>query len=214
MKRGIISIICLLSLYVLPAKATLVIIQITAEIDDVYDPYGYLGGKIKVGDIITGMYTYDLSTLDSNPLPQGADYVYRNEPSGIFLRVGGFEFKSDPLTLDFVIEIINDHFSGGLSYIYLLISYSNLPLSNGSAVGGISWTLEDTTGKALSSDALPTTAPVLEDWGFNRLNIGGGTRARPFGFLGHVTSAEVIPEPSTILFLGLGSLILRKRRYP
>lgn len=212
MKRGIISIICLLSLYVLPAKASLVIVQITAEVDRVDDPFGYLGGKIKVGDTITGMYTYDLSTLDSNPSPQGADYVYRNEPSGIFLRVGGFEFKSDPLTLDFVIEIINDHFSGGLSDIYLLISYSNLPLSNGSAVGGISWTLEDTTGKALSSDALPTSAPFLNDWGFNFLNFGGGTRAQSFAIGGRVTSAEIIPEPATILLLSAWVLLLRKRK--
>ena len=213
MKRGIITImICALSFWVLPAKAALVTIQISAEVDDVADPFGYLEGKVEVGGIITGTYTYDLLTLDSNPSPQGADYVYRNEPSGIFLTVGGFEFKSDPLTLDFVIEIINDHYSGGLSDIYLLISYSNLPLSNGSAVGGISWTLEDPMGKALSSDVLPTTAPVLDDWGFNRLNIGGGTRARPFGFLGHVTSTEVIPEPATIWLLGLGSLLLRKQK--
>jgi len=210
MKTQIVSIMagCFCAICFCPTRteATLITIEVEGVVDDVYDPYGYLEGKIEVGTIIEGIYTYDPSV---SRLP-GHQYEF-SFPCGVSLIAGGFKFETDPTRVDFAIGIGNNVSEGDG---YFFISYRNIPLSAEVPVGGISWTLEDSTGKALLSDALATTAPVLEDWGFNRLNIGGGTRARPFGFLGHVTSAEVIPEPSTILFLCLGSLILRKRRYP
>jgi hypothetical protein len=52
-----------------PARAALITIEITAEIDSVSDPYGHLEGNINVGDIITGTYTYESTTPDTNPSP-------------------------------------------------------------------------------------------------------------------------------------------------
>jgi len=213
MKRGIITIvICALSFWTLPVQATLITIQIEGVVDDVYDPFDYLGGKIKVGDSIIGSYTYDLSTPDSNPIPQVADYYHYASSCGISLTVGGFEFKTDPANVDFLVEIINDYTSGGLQDNYGLISYNNLPLPNGVSVGGIDWSLTDSSATALSSTKLPITAPVLEDWEFNRLSVGGGSRERAFGFFGRVTAVGLIPEPGTLLLLGLGGLMLIKRR--
>jgi len=211
MKREIISImtvcLCGLLFWPAPAEATLITIEIEAVVDSVDDSFVYLEGKIKVGDIITGSYTYDFSTPDTNPLQKGGRYEHTIAPHGIFLSVGGFDFETNPGNVDFLIEIENDHPPDDN---YFLLSRNNLPLSNGAPVDSISWLLNDPTGNALSSTGLPSTAPVLGDWGFNRLSFGGGTRATGFVIEAHVTSA--IPEPATIVLLGLGGLLLGRRR--
>jgi len=129
-------------------------------------------------------------------------------PAGISLSAGGFDFTSDPTNVDFVIEIINDYTSGGLHDAYLLVSYYNLPLSNGTYLGGITWHLADYSATALSSIQLPITPPVLPDWQINSLTFGGGTYEEPCGISAHVTSA--VPEPATIVLLAVGALLLRK----
>jgi hypothetical protein len=210
MKRGIITIVIwALSFWTLPAQATLITIQIEGVVDNVMDAGNYLEGKIKPGNIITGFYTYESTTPDSNPIPQVADYLHHAAPCGISLTVGGFDFKTDPANVDFLVEIINDYTSGGLQDNYGLISYNNLPLSNGVSVDSIYWRLTDLSATALSSTELPTTAPVLEDWQLNHLRLDGVKDA--FHISAHVTSA--IPEPATALLFGLGvGLLLRKRR--
>jgi hypothetical protein len=191
-----------------PAEATLVTIEIEAAVDYVGDPYDYLEGKIKVGDIITGFYAYDSSTLDTNPSLSVGDYRQDSASFGISLTVGGFEFKSDPTNLDFIVEIISDSTSGGLHDGYGVLSGSNLALSNGTIVDQISWWLGDSSATALSSTDLPGAAPVLGAWQSNTLILG---TARLYGIQAHVTSGVVIPEPTTILPLALGGLVFLRR---
>jgi hypothetical protein len=109
--------------------------------------------------------------------------------------------------VDFVLEVVNNY---PPQDNYLVRSYNNLPLPSGTFVGGISWLLEDATGSAISSDALPTAAPILADWQFNFLTFGGGTREEPFGVAAHVTSA--VPEPTAMLLLAVGGLLVVRRR--
>jgi len=195
-----------------PAKAALITIAIKATVDYVNSVANYyLEGQISPGDIITGTYTYESTTVDTNPSSGVGDYEHYTKPCGIRLTVGGFVFQTDPDSFMFLLEIINDYTSGGLHDAYGLISYNNLELSNGTPVSSISWWLEDPTANALSSTDLPTTAPVLSDWQSEIglcLDVG-----RSGGIVSHVTSAVVIPEPATILLLSMGVLVLRKRQH-
>jgi hypothetical protein len=195
--------ICALSFWTLPVQASLVTIQITAEVDSVYDAGNYLEGKIKPGDLITGFYTYEFTTPDSNPSTIVGHYWHYSPPAGISLTVGGLNFKTDPANVNFLVGVGNNDPSD----IYWLVSYNNLALSNGTSVDTIGWQLEDPTGTVFSSDELPTTAPVLEDWQSNVLHIYGVKDA--FHIFSEVTSA--VPEPTAILLFGLGALLLRKR---
>jgi len=188
-------------------QATLITIEIAAEIAEVYDISGLLEGNVNVGDTITGSYTYDSTTPDSNPLETVGDYWHFSSPYGISLSVGGFVFQTDPDNVNFLVSVGNNHLGDDN---YLLRSYYNLPLSNGVWVEHISWHLVDYSATALSSTDLPTTPPVLEDWE----SIGGITiRYGPKGssmIRAHVDSA--VPEPGTVFLLGLGSLTLIRRR--
>jgi len=190
------------------AHAGFITIQITGEIDDVYDPHGYLEGKIEPGDIIKGFYTYETSIPDSSPMdPVQGNYWHYAPPAGIALTVGGFNFLTDPFNIAFRIVIRNNTPSG--NDIYGVESSNILPLSNGTQVDYISWSLKDHTVSALLSDALPTTVPVLDDWQENHLQIDNG---RYYSIGATVTSSEIIPEPMAILLLSLGTIFLRKQR--
>ena len=190
-------------------RAEIVTIYLTAEVTYVDDLADLLEGKINLGDTITGSYSYDSDTPDTIPLDTVGNYWHYNAPYGFNLSTDSLVFQTDPDNVHFLVGIFNNHNIPPPDG-YLLRSYSNLPLSNGVLVDHISWQLDDDSGTALSSDALPTTPPVLEDWGFDwglRITFGfkGSSKIRA-----EVTSA--IPEPATVLLLALGGLLLTRQR--
>jgi len=199
------AILCGLIFWPAPTRGALITIEIEAVVDSVEDERNYLEGKIKPGDIILGFYVYESTTPDSSPLdPVQGNYWHYAPPAGIALTVGGFNFMTDPFNIAFHVAIRNNSLSGDDSY--WLASHNNLLLSNGTPVDSIWWQLNDNTGSALSSDALPTTFPFLGDWQANVLGIEADRR---YGISAHVTSA--IPDPCTIILLSIGGLFLRKR---
>ena len=181
----------ILGLGVTGLQADIIEIGLTAEVAVVDDWDGLLEGQIKVGDIITGSYIYDSDTPDLFPLnPRSGVYWHYDPEYGISLSAGGFVFQTDPSNVKFLVGIYNRTYDDG----YLLRSYNNLPLSNGVEVDHIMWDLRDYTGTALSSDALPTTPPVLEDWesifGLTiRFGYKGGSMVRA-----HATSVWLVIE--------------------
>jgi hypothetical protein len=140
-------------------------IKIVAQVYFIHDPNNLLGGAIQVDDTITGKYTYNSRTPDSNPDPHWGEYRYTSSTFGIEINAGGLDFKTNPSDVDFLMGIGNDtQWSDDYVDYYGLASRNNLQLSNGMLVYEIYWILIDDTCTALTSDALPTTAPVLSDW--------------------------------------------------
>lgn len=212
------AVLAILAMNSANLHAQIIEIGFTAEVSEVDDRYDVLGGQISVGNIMTGYYTYDSATPDSAPPEEGGDYEYYSSPYGISVNVVDLVFQTDPDNVYFLIEVLNNVVSMDN---YLLRSYNNLSLPNGIIVEHISWQLDDFTATALSSDALPTTPPVLADWSDNRgiTIMGYGPRPGQPGldaeFLigAPVTSVYIIPEPATILLFSLGTaLALRKHR--
>jgi hypothetical protein len=207
-KETIIAIVFLIVFALTDSRvsAEVITIEITAEIGGMDDRDGLLEGRISVGDIITGSYTYDSDTPDTNPSHTVGEYWHYSSPYGISLSARGFVFQTDPDNVDFLVSTLDDH-TGQDGY--LLRSYNNLPLSNGVNIEHISWQLDDYSCTALFTDTLPTTPPVLEDWENNYLRIRFGYGGDS-GIGARVTSA--IPEPATFLLFGLGALALLKNR--
>jgi hypothetical protein len=193
-KRSAIALMALLVAGVLtpsPAFAAAnVTVTFTAVVESVDDFGNVLGGSINPQDVITGTYTYKLSTRDGQPrTPKIGDYYHNTAPYGINVQAGGMTFKTDPANVNFLVEIVNDY--NGYDN-YLLRSYNNAPLSADTTVDHIAWQLDDPSQKALSSDKLPTRPPNLSDWqSLFGLTLQGTNSAGYFYFVrAHVTKVQ------------------------
>jgi hypothetical protein len=139
-------------------------IEITATVSFIDDPDNLLNNAVAPGDTITGIYSYDSSAVDSNPLEQVGDYRYTTAPNGIRLNVNGLSFVTNPADVDFLIELVDNYEN---SDNYVVISYNNLFAVSATGtfvLNTIDWQLDDPTQTALSSPALPRTPPVLSNW--------------------------------------------------
>jgi len=192
-------LVLLLQVLVASASAELITIGLQAEVTYIdQSAYNLVEEHVELGDTLTGTYTYDAQTPDSNPLSTVGDYYQNNPPCGIHLEAGGIVFESDPGNLNFLVELCDNHLGEDN---YQLRSYNNVPLANGAEVDHISWYLDDYSSTALSSDALPLGPPVLSDWQYQGLMIDLGFKGLT-GFGAQVTSVWLIPEPATLLLLG------------
>ena len=199
--------VVVLTLAAVPAQAELVTINIEGIVDTVDDSGNYLEGQVNPGDIITGWYTYDTDTPDSDPLdPILGNYWHYAPPAGISLSIGTLHFKTDFNNVEFHMAIRNDIIPSGED-IYSVVSNNNFALPSGASLDGISWQLSDDQGTALVSDLITDNPPDLLDWEFNHLRIHG--ERGEYMIHGHILSA--VPEPCTLLFLGLGVLSVVRR---
>jgi hypothetical protein len=206
-KAGLLLVFVVLALSAATTNATIVTIGLTAEITNIDRYSQWLNENFKVGDIITGSYTYDTDTPDTNPLSTVADYVYTGAPYGINLNINGFTIQSSPDSAHFLISFANNHTGADF---YGFISYNNLPFSNGIPIDIISWQLDDYSCNALSSTELSSQPPDLEDWPRQGLLMTFGYKGG--SILGaKVTSVQIVPEPATLFLLMLGGLVLLKK---
>lgn len=137
-----------------------VTILITAQVAQIYDVNDLLNNQIQVGDIVTGYYTYDLTTPNTGSIPQVGDYWHDDLPYGIAVEVNGLDFQTDPNNTEFLVELVNDYNRDN----YLIRSYHNLPLSDEVLVSHLAWQLDDPTMLALSGVDLPAIEPELTNW--------------------------------------------------
>ncbi len=190
--------------------------QFTAEVTHTSDSENFLQGRINPGDTITGTYTYDTSMSDLYPdLIEVGRYEYDTPPSGISVQAGGFESRSDPDNTDFSIKIVNDSTpAGGGSWDeFTLVSENNTPFDGGLAIYKLSLDFYDDSARAISSDTLPSDALIVDGWPIAEVSIDGQypglSKGRgQFGIRGDLTSAVLIPEPATVLLLGVGCMVL------
>jgi len=173
------------------------------------DLEGLFGGIIDVGDTVTGSYVYTTDFTSGYGEPEYQVFRF-GDPFEFSVRVGEFEFRSDPEDTSFRIAIGNDHFSRDS---YSIRSGNNILVGSDVVVTDLCWLLADYTLSALSSSALPSAAPNIEDFETNTLYVMYGDEG--WSFLGaEVTSATttVIPEPCTFVLIGAGIVLLGKRR--
>jgi hypothetical protein len=214
----IVFVILVLCAFSLNSSASLITIGIEARVNYLNDSNNLLQGKVSVGSKISGTYTYDTNTPDTNPVIDVGDYLHYTSPCGVSLTVGGITFKSNLDNTMFKLGVTNGN-PGIARDSYGIRSFYNSLILDGIQVDELSWALLDFSGTALSSADLPTTAPVLSDWGNdNTLYLGGGIGGTPpcytytFSIGAEVTSAFLIPEPASLLIFSFGLLMLRKKR--
>lgn len=160
-----------------PAGAEQVHVAIQGRILSVSgDP---LDGSIRPGDLFRGVYTIDSEATDQNPAStEVGQYVlapYYAPPTttlGIRLRMGNYVLATEynEVGTTFYLLVVVDAPGGDQ---YNLYSQGSALEGSGVVATGFRLELADYTGQALSSDALPLTAPRLSDWGFAVLDVTG-----------------------------------------
>jgi hypothetical protein len=208
MKQKLILIVGLITSLLLAsqATATIVTIEIEGVVNDVNDDNNMLEGQITSGMTFTGSYTYNSDTPDEYPLDyERGIYWHYTQPYGISVTINNVVFETDLQNVKFDIAIENKVID-----TYWILNSNNIPLPNGKTYS-ISWGLTDYSGTAVSSDVLPTGAPILNHWDSNHFQISRADCGDSFGISGTVTSAVLIPEPISLSMLFLGVLLTRNR---
>ena len=190
------------------AQAQLVTVGMTAQVTSVSDYGNLFHGDIAVGDTITGYYTYDLATPDLDTRTNVGDYETTSLDTSINLNVSNYVFSSDPSDPSFWIGLSHGAVQG--RDYHFLVSYNNLPVAGRKVE--ITWQISDLEGDVLLNDSLPASAPNLANWsGERNLIISGRSPDSPDDFYINAEILAFTPEPATVLLVGLGATLLRKK---
>jgi len=186
------------------ARCELVTLQFTGKITNLEDPYCAFYGKgdsVHQGASITGTFTYDTSATDLNPLDNQIEYRYYQGPSGVSIKAGEVEFRSDLTNVDFYISITDN--AGSAEDRFFLRSYNNTPLAADVLVKEIEMEFAGAYAEHLISGELPTE-PQTPRWfgpGVFFGIRGDKTNSRYFQADGGLTNLWLVPEPATLPML-------------
>lgn len=220
---SILLIVICLSLPVVKCYSRQITVGIIAEVTEVAG-YEILEGKVKVGDIIEGTYTYDTSAPGKYPSTSGMsnEYEFSSAPCGILLKVGGLVFQTDPNDVEFIVKLMNDALGVAHDWDrFTLRSRRNIMfiddiIYEDISMDSISIYLEDSLLSsygfyhpltALLTTALPASAPVLADWSKREIELSVGPKRGQdnwFGGLhlkGHLTSAVLVSAPPKVIYV-------------
>jgi hypothetical protein len=176
---------------------------VTQTIFDPADPYG---GTIGFGTPIVGYYTFESTVADAVPLDnKTGSYTSNGNPFGMAVNIGGNIFNSFGYLN---IGVANNYPTGDQYTVTTQSSSGDLYLK---------LFLQDSTGTAFNSDALPKMPPNLSQFlvkdfqliasfldplsGYNQVEIDG-----------NVNSIAPVPEPGTLLLIASGLPLLALAR--
>ena len=218
--RAFLSAVALAVILGLPVAATATTIQVTGSVTTITNdtPSLTLDGSVSVGTLYTATYTYSPFLVDPFGTPQDATYsplISYEIALGDYIIVPGAAGGG-------AIRILNDLALFGDGY---QASFGNATVQAGSfggtpdSVGGFFVLLEDSSGTALSSNALEVPDPSNFPTAFWQLdaNQSPGEEPHRLRITGSIRSITEIPdagvaEPATISLLAVGGLVLLMRR--
>lgn len=212
------AVIGLVALVAAPAaKSAAVHWAIEAEVTEVKDIFGLLGGALAVGDALAGDVRFDDAAVNVSPLPTVGRYGHASAPWGLELHAGGLSFASDSMAPNFWVQVINDLNSHDM---LSFIEYKLQPLAGGLRLNHLFIELEDQTMTALSDIGIPAQPPALADYAtLRRITITGCSTQAQDGCNEFIVKADVmaisvaeegpgapLPAPPTLALAGLGAL--------
>lgn len=214
--RGLLALSILVSaLSSVPAAAAPVTFQFSGHLEEIaaLDPSSPFPDPVVFGTPFTGSYTFDGLATDGVPAdPNTGSYASAGPPYAFNLSLAGLGFAFGAVD----IGIANDY-PGPLDQY--LVTYAENP--SGANITGVllEITLQDFSGTAFSSDALPLVPPTLTDFVVRRFfftDTIDGNQVEVAGVIDALAVAAV-PEPSSlplalVAMLTLATLARPRRR--
>ncbi|HXV76496.1 MAG TPA: hypothetical protein VD788_09270 [Candidatus Polarisedimenticolaceae bacterium] len=163
----------------IPAAGEPVTFVFKAEVTNVFDGLGALGGRVEPGTIVRGTYTFDSETPNTaEPVDEGELGLYHHDrpPARVRLFAGPFVFRSVPSVPVVDIHVANDFgFAGTDEYGFTSANNQARGLYPSAPVDRIdlAWRAQNFSGQPFTSAALPLTPPDLTILGGGLLTIYG-----------------------------------------
>ena len=207
------------------ASAEIVTIQVQGVVEGITSSSGFeLDGSVDIGTIMTGFATYDTGAS-----LQDFDHLVAYPFISVYVDLGNYKFSNDVEPGDS--SYIRTSYDGG--YIYsiknspthiegnAIIDNILQPIDNdfwGSSLNPFMKTGIRSAPDTGSPYPLPDPSLDISDYDmYNefRIILGYSSEGSSYSrsIYGHLTYFETVPEPGTVLLLGLGGLgLIRKRR--
>lgn len=151
------------SLLLISANSTFaeqVTINVDSTVSYMYDPYGVVS-DITLGQSITGSYTYETTTLDSDPALSVGYYPHAENSGRMELTAGNYTFKTNAFAYMPIDIFIDDEEWLAGQEAYFVNSIDN-EMTNGATIDALSINMvNQSSSNALTSSLLTATAPDL-----------------------------------------------------
>jgi len=190
----------------LQASSAIISYDFTGTLSTVNDTDNLLGGNLAIGDIFTGIVSYESNSPDGSSRP---DYFTSSAEVELTARINNYTFTSIYSSVDL---------NSDSEYIHFVTGYESEPFIDLGSNSGrlITLLLSDSDNTIFENDYLPTslnlsnTASTLFSL-HGDTGIGGPT----FSINGELTSltTSTVPEPSTLAIFALGMMGLASRRF-
>ena len=179
-----------------PTSSNIVTFNVVATVREVYDYDNVLGSAINVGDPISGTYTFNTDTPDSDPNLEYGRYEHfpGSGNYGFDINIATYNLKTNTSTDMFAVTIGD---AGGLVEwdLYSVDQYSTqLPFINNSIIENMGIYIDDPTGTSVNTTALTNQPPALTGTGYKDLFIGGTGTATPGTFFSVVADLNSITQ--------------------
>ncbi len=167
------------------------------------DPIDPFAGSIDVGTLMTGFTFYESTTMDAIPWPDVGSYsVFYSPPLGMMaISIGDNTFVAD----DILNISVANNIGTGVDQLTIL-AQRGVPGGLADYYLSMQIFLEDPTGTAFNSDALPLIQPNMGNFLVRSFFIDGvqtvNGEAIQFQIQGNVSVP--VPEVNSLLLLGIG----------